>query len=265
MRLVWTSDIHLNHADLRTWDAWVAQVNESEPDAMVITGDISEADDVVFQLRRIAETIPIPIYFVLGNHDFYGSSFGATRRNVSAMSRDVSPLCYLTDARPLELEAGQFLVGEDGWGDATEGNFDESPVRLNDFVQIKDFQRVDPIDWQGLMHQLGTESAMRLRGKLNALPESACSVLVATHVPPFRESCWYQGKTTDDYWAPFFVCGQIGDVLKQFALENPNIQITVLCGHTHHGGRAEMLPNLTVLTASAEYGQPSTERVLTVG
>lgn len=264
MRLVWTSDIHLNHADLRAWDAWAAMVQDSNPDAIVITGDLSEADDVGFQLGRIAEAFPVPIYFVLGNHDFYGSSFGSTRRNIAAVARDIPSLCYLTDAMPVELAAGQFLLGEDGWGDATEGDFDNSPVRLNDFIAIKDFQRIDPISWQRLMHQEGAESASRLQRKLAALPGSARSVLVATHVPPFRDSCWYEGKTTDDSWAPFFVCGQVGDVLKRFALEHPDIETTVLCGHTHHGGTAVMAPNLTVLTASAEYGHPSVERVLSI-
>lgn len=262
MRLVWTSDIHLNHADLRSWDHWASQIKQADADGLLITGDISEADDVVFQLRRIAETLHIETLFVLGNHDFYGSSIASTRRNVSATARDTPLLCYLTDSGPIELTSNHFLVGEDGWGDGTEGDFENSPVRLNDFVAIKDFCRVDPIDWQRLMREQGAESANRLQTKLSGLPDSTLKVLVATHVPPFRESCWYEGRTTDDHWAPFFVCGQVGTVLKQFAIENPKIQITVLCGHTHHAGTAEITSNLTVHTASAEYGAPRVEQVL---
>jgi predicted phosphohydrolase len=264
MRLVWTSDLHLNHAGLRAWDDWTAQINDSDPDAILITGDLSEADDVVFQLRRIAESFSATIYFVLGNHDFYLSSLGSTRRNVSAVVRDETSLCYLTDASPVELSRGHFLVGEDGWGDATEGDYENSTVRLNDFLKIKDFQRVDPISWPRLLREQGAESAERLRSKLNLLPNSARRVLVATHVPPFRESCWYEGKTTDDSWAPFFVCGQVGKVLKEFAMEHPQVQTTVLCGHTHHAGTAKMMPNLVVHTAAAKYGCPAVERVMEV-
>ena len=43
-----------------------------------------------------------------------------------------------------------------------------------------------------------------------SLPDDTRSVIVLTHVPPFREACWYQGHTTDDHWAPFFVCGEVG-------------------------------------------------------
>lgn len=262
MRLIWTTDIHLNHVQINAWDRWAQDIADCDGDAMVITGDISEADDVVFQLRRIAESFPIPIYFLLGNHDFYASSIGATRQKASAVARDLDSLCYLTDTPPIELVPGQFLIGEDGWGDATEGDYENSIVRLNDFACIKDFTRVDPISWPRLLREQGAESAERLREKLNALPPDAKQVIVATHVPPFREACWYEGKTTDDHWAPFFVCGQAGKVLQHHAADNPSLQLTVLCGHTHHGGVAEIAPNLIVYTAAAEYGAPAVERVI---
>ena len=261
MRLVWTSDIHLNHANLRAWDVWMNQVKQADADALLITGDISESDDLDFQLRRITESLPIKIFFVLGNHDFYGSSIASTRRNVSSIARDIPSLCYLTDTAPIELAPNRFLVGEDGWGDGVEGDFENSPVRLSDFGAIKDFCRVDPADWLRLMREQGSESADRLRSKLATLPESTLKVTVATHVPPFRESCWYEGETTDDNWAPFFVCAQVGDVLRQFAASHPRTQTTVMCGHTHHGGTADISPNLTVLTAPADYGAPRVERV----
>ncbi|MCO8125501.1 metallophosphoesterase [Stieleria sp. TO1_6] len=264
MRLAWTTDIHLNHVQMPAWDQWLAQVAAARPDAVLITGDISESDDVIFQLRRIAESIPTPIYFVLGNHDFYFSSIAATRQRVSALARDVDSLCYLSDCGPIELSPTHFLVGEDGWGDATEGDYENSMVRLNDFATIKDFTRVDPIDWPAMLRGQGAESAQRLQDKLAVVPAQAREILVATHVPPFREACWYEGKTTDDHWAPFFVCGQVGKVLRDYARQNPGVQLTVICGHTHHGGTAEMLPNLVVHTAAADYGIPKLDRVLEI-
>ncbi|QEF96080.1 Calcineurin-like phosphoesterase superfamily domain protein [Stieleria maiorica] len=262
MRLAWASDIHLNHVALKDWDTWIDQVRQAAADVLVITGDLSEAEDVVFQLRRMGEVIRLPIYFVLGNHDFYGSSIAATRRSVTSLAREYPSLCYLTDAGPVELTPGQFLTGEDGWGDGTEGDYENSPVRLNDFVAIDDFRQVDPIRWPRLMREQGAQSAERLRQKLLALPASADRVIVATHVPPFRDACWYEGQTTDDFWAPFFVCGQVGSVLKRFAFERPEIHLTVLCGHTHHAGTAQLAPNLVVQTAAAEYGAPRVEQVL---
>ena len=257
MRLAWSSDIHLNHAALPAWDDWIDAHRDSSLDGLIITGDISEADDVAFQLQRIAEALSLPIFFVLGNHDFYLSSIASTRRRIASLAREVSALHYLTDAAAIETSPGRFLIGEDGWGDGTEGDYESSPVRLNDFVAIKEFRRAEPNDWPKLLRELGKESADRLERKLNsAINGQVESVLVATHVPPFRESCWYQGQTTDDHWAPFFVCRQVGQVLSRFAQANPRTKITVLCGHTHHAGVAQPQPNLTVLTAAAEYGKP---------
>ena len=261
MRLLWATDLHLNHVQLATWDRWITEILAQTPDALLLTGDISEGEDVVFQLQRIAESIAIPVYFVLGNHDFYGSSIGATRQNVKQSARDSGTFCYLTDSAPIELAPRQYLIGEDGWGDATVGDYEQSTVRLNDFLMIKDFRRVDPISWPRLLYDEGHDAAQRLLRKLAQLPRGCDRVTIATHVPPFREACWYEGKTTDDNWAPFFVCGQVGKVLREFAKTHPDIKMTVLCGHTHHAGEADLEPNLKVLTGSAVYGNPAVQQV----
>ena len=261
MRLAWTSDIHLNHVNFQAWDDWAGEINRCRPDAIVITGDLSEGEDVSFQLRRISETFDADVYFVLGNHDFYGTSISDGRRCVVSTAREIPSLHYLTDQSPVELTQGRFLIGDDGWGDATEGDYENSTVRLNDFTAIRDFCESESATWPRLLRDQGRQSAQRIAQKLNRVASQAREVVVATHVPPFRESCWYEGKTTDDHWAPFFVCGAVGTTLKQFAFENPQLRITVLCGHTHHGGTAQMAENLLVLTAGAEYGRPSVERV----
>ncbi len=45
---------------------------------------------------------------------------------------------------------------------------------------------------------------------------------------------------------------------------HPDREMTVLCGHTHGEGEAQILPNLKVLTGGAEYGKPKVQRVLAV-
>lgn len=239
-------------------------MSRERPDGIVITGDISEADDVTFQLIRLAESLAIPIYFVLGNHDFYQRSIAETRRQVVELCRGMPLLDYLTDRRPIELDEGTFLVGDDGWGDATQGDFDRSPVRLNDFRLIDDFLHAEPVSWQGLLVEQGRRSAERIREKLDSVPDSARHVIVATHVPPFREACWYQGQTTDDLWAPFFVCGAVGEALREASERRPRCQFRVLCGHTHHRGTAQLAENLIVHTGAAEYGVPGVEATLVV-
>ena len=258
-RLLWTTDPHLNHAPARAWDRWVGDIVSRRPDAVVITGDISEGDDVAFQLRRIAEAVGVDIYFVLGNHDFYQSSLDQARDRIIRQCREHTSLCYLTDMPPVELRPGVFLIGEDGWGDATEGDYEGSPVRLNDFAMIEDFATAEPHRWKTMLQEQGRLSARRLVDKLAALPDTTRQVLIATHVPPFRESCWYMGKTTDDDWAPFFVCGQVGQAVLQHCQSHGRQHVTVLCGHTHHEGVAAMRENLIVYTGAADYARPDVE------
>jgi len=262
--LVWVTDPHLNHVSGRVREDWLRRIASHGPGGVVISGDISEGDDVALQLHDLVGRLGVPIYFVLGNHDFYQSDIARTRREVISACREDSRLVYLTDTEPFELSPGLLLVGEDGWGDATEGDFENSYIRLNDFRLIDDFAQRDPRQWKGCLQQLGRQSAARLAAKLDALPQTASAVLIVTHVPPFRESCWYEGQTTDDHWAPFFVCGQIGATLRQAAAARPDCELTVLCGHTHHSGIAKISPNLTVHTGAAEYGRPELEGIVQV-
>jgi hypothetical protein len=39
-------------------------------------------------------------------------------------------------------------------------------------------------------------------------------------------------------------------------LAHPEVSMTVYCGHTHSGGHVQILPNLEVITAGAEYYKP---------
>ncbi|MFK8113571.1 MAG: metallophosphoesterase [Rubripirellula sp.] len=264
MRLIWTTDPHLDHASDKAREQWIQTIASHGPTSIVISGDISEGDDVVFQLQQLASQFAVPLYFVLGNHDFYRSSIARTRQSVIQLSRRYESLHYLTDESATELVDGSFLVGEDGWGDATEGDFEGSPIRLNDFQMIEDFRDAPLEQWKARLNQLGAESADRLSAKLNAIPRTAKQILIVTHVPPYCEACWYEGKTTDKNWAPFFVCGQLGKMLNRFSEDRPNSQVTVLCGHTHHDGIAKIAPNLVVHTGGAIYGQPDIEGMVTV-
>lgn len=56
-------------------------------------------------------------------------------------------------------------------------------------------------------------------------------------------------------------CQATGIVLRDFALLRPDVKVTVLCGHTHSPGFAEIAPNLRVLIAGAVHGKPVVERV----
>ena len=111
---------------------------------------------------------------------------------------------------------------------------------------------------------MGDEAAAYLKSVLVPATEDYSQVIVATHVPPFLEAAWHEGRTSGDDYLPFFSCKAMGDVLLEAAKSSPDCQILVLCGHTHGGGEVQMLDNLRVLTGPAEYGKPRIEQVLAI-
>ena len=90
------------------------------------------------------------------------------------------------------------------------------------------------------------------------------NIIAVTHVPPFREAAWYEGKTSDDNFLPHFSCKVVGDVFKRVMQEHPQSKLLVLCGHTHGGGRFQVFDNLNALTGEAKYKEPAIQQVLEI-
>ena len=156
--------------------------------------------------------------------------------------------------------------GHDGWGDGRLGDYFGSTVMLNDWGLIEEFGGFHENRDERLvkLHALGDEAASHFRMVLPDALSRFKHVIVLTHVPPFREACWHDGHLSDDNWLPHFTCNAGGDALLEAMTSAPDRKMTVLCGHTHGGGAAQILPNLGVLTGSAKYGAPAIQQILEV-
>ncbi len=267
MKLAWLTDIHLNFLRPAALEAFLVMLADTEADAFVITGDIGEAHDVARHLNAIDNAAQRPVYFVLGNHDFYRGSIAEVRKTAQQLCAGCPNLHWMPDAGVIPLTAETCLVGHDGWGDGRLGDYFGTDVLLNDFGLIGEFGGFEETKEERLakMHALGDEAAAYLR---TVLPDALARfrhVIVATHVPPFRESCWHEGQVSNDDWLPFFTCKAVGDMLAEAMAAAPERTMTVLCGHTHGGGEAEILLNLRVLTGGARYGSPEVQRVIEIG
>jgi 3',5'-cyclic AMP phosphodiesterase CpdA len=256
MRLLWLTDVHLNFLSRWALSRFLASLRVARPEVVLLGGDIGEAANVEQYLRVLADSLERPIYFVLGNHDFYGSSLRQVRAGVSALAASSPYLRWLNEAGVVELEPGIALVGHDGWADGRCGDYGNSNVLLNDYFLIGELSAIDPASRLRMLNRLGDEAAEHFRRILPAACDSYPQVIVLTHPPPFREACWHQQGISGDDWLPHFVCQAAGDALKEVMRLRPRCQLTVLCGHTHSSGVARILPNLLVVTGGAEYGRP---------
>lgn len=264
MQLAWLSDIHLNFLDVTTAERFFAAVRETRADAVMLTGDIGEAGSVMRWLERMDDALQRPIYFVLGNHDFYGGSIAAVRTAAAELRQRRPNLVYLTAGNVVPLTPTTALIGDDGWADARLGKYETSYVMMNDYRLIEELAPYSKRDRWDRLKQLGDEAASNIRRLLPEALEQFPHVLVATHVPPLREACWHEGQLSDDEWAPHFTCRAMGDAILETAHRHPQRTIAVYCGHTHSSGICHPAPNVTIYTGGAKYGEPAVQEVIAV-
>jgi Icc-related predicted phosphoesterase len=260
-RLAWATDIHLNfvRGDVRPF---CEQLRSVAPDGLVITGDISEAETLERDLTNLDRALWMPTWIVLGNHDFYGSGIRSVRATVTAFCRNSRWLRYLPSEGSVWLGGDTALVGHDGWADGRLGDFMGSKVVLNDYLMIAELAGLDPQRRLKRLNGLGDEAAVYFRRVLPQVLDSYGKVIVATHVPPFRDACFHEGKLADDEHLPHFACAAVGDTLSAMMRSRPTQHMLVLCGHTHSRGSARILPNLLVKSGGATYGQPGLAEVI---
>jgi len=230
VKLAWATDVHLTFVDEAVAAGLCDGMRADGAEALLLTGDIAEGRDVRRWLDLLAARLDRPVYFVLGNHDYYGSSIEAVRAGMRA----------LADPRLVWLPAaGVVPLGPD--------------LALDELKAVWP----DKAALAARLAELGDAEAAALRPLLAEALDRSRRVLVATHVPPFRGACWHQGELSNDDWLPGFTCHAVGEVLRGLAAARPDREVTVLCGHTHGEGTHQALPNLLVRTGGAEYGRPA--------
>jgi Icc protein len=265
MKLAWLTDLHLEFVrDERTLATLAASVRATEPAAVLVGGDTGTAITMERHLRWLAGELKVPVFFVMGNHDYYHGSIEGSRKIAARLSRDVPHLHWLDESGVVPLTGKSALIGHGGWADGRLGNGPKSPVMLNDYVLIEDFQRLGPEERFRMMARLGDEAAAHFQKWLPAALDAYQQVILLTHVPPFRAACWHEGRISDDDWLPHFASRAPGEVLREIMATQPDKHLTVLCGHTHSSGICRVLPNLTVKTGMAHYGSPQLQEVLVV-
>jgi predicted MPP superfamily phosphohydrolase len=256
-RIVWLTDIHLNFLAEAPVRAFLGEVKAARPDAVLLGGDVAEAHDFCDYLGQMDEELGVPIYFVLGNHDYYFGSIRETRKRVEQFCALHPRLNYLTREQAIELTPHVGLVGHDGWADGRLGDYPRSLVVMHDFKLIEELKGLNKLDRWDVLKSLGDEAAAHFRRALPLALQRHPDVVLLTHVPPFREACWHEGQLSDDQWACHFTCHAAGVAILEVMRLHPDKRLTVLCGHTHGHGEAQPRRNVQVITGGAKYGEPA--------
>ncbi len=259
MKLIWMSDIHLNFLQKSDREVFYQKVKGCG-DVIVISGDIAESHNFTQMITEMQEATKLPVSFVLGNHDFYGSS-------VKKVKAEAKKLDYLSHA-PVELTRDTIMIGVDGWGDCRNGDFENSRLVMNDWWYIDDLRKAHGKGMDELkikLQQLADKDARALKSKLKeALSWSPKKVIIVTHVPPFEEACMYAGRKSTPSGLPFFSSQILGSTILPIAKKNPGVDFLWLSGHTHSRAKYKPCNNMSVRVAKSEYFNPQVEAIIDV-
>jgi Icc-related predicted phosphoesterase len=267
MKLIWCSDIHLDHVAFPDeLGLYLAPMG----DALVITGDISSGLMLRNNLLSLVNSFGKPIYFVLGNHDIWGGSFAEAAADVQDAESIDSKLCWLR-RKVVTLAPGVALTGDDGWYDAAYGNAEESQIVMRDWLVISDLSSEwDKGEWSFgdrghfiyVLRKFALQAALRAEESLREAANDHSRVIFATHIPPFKELAERPRDRDNFDWLPWYASKAMGDALLKVAAEFPQVQFEVLCGHTHARGKFAPADNLKARSSKAIYGHPDYEEII---
>ncbi len=259
-KLVWLSDIHLDFLDPAQRTTFYRRLNAIQFDYLLITGDIATSHELIPALSELSEALRRPIGFVLGNHDFYDSSFYAVRAALERTLADHPNLNWLSQGSGyLALNHDVALMGLDSWADGRAGDYENSAIILNDHLRIDDMKHLGKYERLQLMQQLADDAETGLRRNLPKLLPHFKTILLATHVPLFAASCHGAGDTiSDNAYLPHFCWQNGGLALQEEVAECPSGgHVIALCGHTHQHAQLDISGRIQIRVSKATYGAPS--------
>lgn len=281
MRLTWLTDIHLDFITSTTdiaisnsnLDVFSSMIMEEQPDACVITGDISRAPLLNEHLISLETRLNIPIYFVLGNHDFWGANIDDVRRNIVRLTQSSRNIRYLSLMNYVMLNDQTALIGHDGWYDALYGEPQHSNFVMNDWLLIGDFARAGAIvnrniNLSTIVRIARTQASIATQHIMSCINNVLVSrnpkkIIIATHVPPFIEPLQNsKGAITD--MLPWYASKILGNMLLSIAKINQNTQFEVICGHCHTGYEQQITKNIRIYSGHAQYSHPLVQRTFEI-
>jgi predicted phosphohydrolase len=222
-----------------------------EAEVMFITGDIAEAPSVRRHLLALHSGWLKPIWFCLGNHDYYHSAWGEVEKTLQDLPEGVRFLDPLS-AIPVGDVA---VLGQSGWFDALAAR--SKAMAIGETQRLQGCQ-YDPPDL--VIRKMQTQSKQQAERVANKAREAYQAgfrkVVILTHAPPYTLASWHQGARSDLDWVGIMTSLTMGLEIDILVDQHPDLQVVVLCGHTHSAGEYHRGDRIKVLTGPAQYWLP---------
>lgn len=262
-KFVWYTDTHLNWAFPWNKIRFVRRIEAERPTGIFLTGDISHGISIKWDLKYLAKHLDIPIYFVLGNHDYH-------YRRIESVHNDVRELCdkypnlkWLTECSPISLNHKTAIIGAEGWYDARIGDPKYLKYTLDSWV-MPDFRKLPNADARlQKFRQLADESSLLIKNKLEEALQNHKKVYVLTHYPPWQEATRDIGTFMERFWLPYNVNISMGKMIESVMDNYKKKRVTVLAGHTHTDSWIQVSKKIECKVNKAKYtGLPRNEECI---
>ena len=110
MKIAWLSDIHLEFPAPEVLDRFYKRLEKAAADVVLISGDIGQAHTVFEYLRELQVAAKCPVYYVLGNHDYYHGSIVSIRAEALRM-RPSKTIRWLSSSDAIPLTKSTCCIG----------------------------------------------------------------------------------------------------------------------------------------------------------
>lgn len=255
LRYLWLTDTHFNFVSQPKLVEFFLYLQQISPDGIFITGDISTGPHVVQHLQWMAKITSVPIYFVLGNHDYYQSSFQDTEQAIKLLCQRNRTLHYLSSSEPITIADNVALVGDDGWYDAGWRDPLTPLVFIWDFFFIKDFRALfHNYERMELVRNRARKAANRIAYTLRRAFKSHATVYLLTHFPPWPETIDKWAGLVEKFWMPYNSCKLMSDAISSTMESLPDKKLVVLAGHTHRARTEQVAHNIELRVGMAHHG-----------
>lgn len=213
---LWATDLHLNYFSNEYITNFGKSLSKYNCTSLIISGDISLGNRLENDLKVLSDAIQVPIYYVLGNHDYWYSSFDKIDQLTKTL--ETNSIINLND-KYVRINNNTSILGFNGWYDCGYGTIDPN-IQMSDWFKIEDFKDKDPIKIsKERSNSYLNFKEMSNKAKLNGFVNQ----LIVTHIPPFKE-------LVIDKDLAFYSSYNAGLTLRSLDLN----KIVCLSGHTHN-------------------------------
>ncbi|WP_158423006.1 metallophosphoesterase family protein [Legionella oakridgensis] len=228
---LWLTDLHVDRLSKQDYRHLLHRIHNAAADAIWITGDIGNPPYNWHFLETLLTYINTTVYFVLGNHDFYGLKIEEARSRAVELMKRYANAYYLT-TMPSVICNDVVLAGVDGWA-----NTGKIPLleKTWDGDEIQDWQGKTLSLLQDSMNREAKKDAEQLlikcrQGMMNNILKK---IVLLTHVPP-GQACLgsgspksFQAKRTVYY------SQALAEALNELKTCYPDVLFNLFSGHLH--------------------------------